>query len=118
MHFLDVALDISEGRVAVSLGLHGVVVRDSADGLLSGTLDVVTHTLGVSLGVLGLLFCLGLGLLLGSGSCEALVTEGVSDDLLGTTHGGVVGVGKSVGHVESGWFFLGKCVCVSVFGSV
>lgn len=66
----------------------------------------MTDSLGVSLGVGGLLGRLGLGLLLSTVGGEGGVSDGVSDGLLCGADVGVCGVCESVGHL-----ILLVCMC-------
>lgn len=108
-----VTLDITEGLVGVSAGLHGLVSRERPDLLLGLTLDRVADPLGVGLLVSHALGGLGLGLLGGTAGGEVGVSNGITDGFLGAAHVLVGGVGHSLGHIEkkmfgSGWFM---CVC-------
>lgn len=85
-------LDVTEGIVAVSAGLEGLVVGGGTGNLLGLALDVVSDALGVGLGLLVLLVDLGIGLLGGSRSGHLLVVGGVTELLLGASHGFLGGV--------------------------
>jgi len=98
---LEAALDISEGRVAMSTSLHRVVVRGTSDGLLDTAFNVVLDSLGVRVrsGTMGPgTRHIGTGadvLRLGAGNvgtvCLSTVRVVVGD--VGTTCVGVVNVG-------------------------
>jgi len=95
---LDVALNITEGRVAMSSSFHRGVIGSTSDSLLGGTLNVVSDTLGVGLGLLVGRSGLGFSLLGSTGAGEVFGANDATDRLLCASHSRVVSVGKSVSH--------------------
>lgn len=105
--FLDLALEITTDLISVPASLHALVPRQGPDTLLELSFNLVADSLGMGLGVGGLLGRLGLRLLLGAAGGQGGVSDSVSDGLLCGANVGVGGVCESVGH-----FFFCWCVCV------
>ena len=99
---LDAALQIATDIIGMTACLERRVSCDGSDSLLNLALDLVPETFGMELGIGGFLCGIGLCLLRGSVGGEIGVTNGITDRLLGTSDGGVGGVGDLVRDVGPG----------------
>jgi len=97
-YFLNLALNIAFNLVGMSSSLHGGVSSGGSDSLLNVSLDFVSDTLGVGLGIRGSLGGIGLSLLGGTVRSKVRVSEGLANGLLSASDVGVGSVLDTLSH--------------------
>lgn len=102
---LDATLDVADGIVDFTLGVHGLVSGERADLLLGLSFNFVAVTLDVGLGGGFSEGVVGLGLLDDSAGDHVRRTKLLAKDLLGAAHIGTHGVCNLFGDTRhcGGW---------------